>query len=378
MIMDIFTSQPLPTRRLTIFYICALCSVALLAILGQVIIQVSIQQQTSDAFVINIAGRQRMLSQKISKDALILETATDPTVRTVRTQELQQAVTLWQQSQQGLQNGNTALGLPSTTSIDVKRLFSAIEPNYETMLSAAKNLLVAIDRHPASSLQGPDLSSYVDTILAQEGPFLTGMNQIVTQYQLEAQGRVSSLRTIELILLGITLTVLLVEGSFVFRPTARRLQQTITDIVALQEAITQQKYELESGIQLILQTHVQVANGDFSTRAPLTQDHLLWQVGYSLNNLLGRLQRLSQAESELQRAKIEFRRHLGSTQVQAQQIKAELHQIHAETTMLVEALREAKVQDHPIWVPPSRTLLNALHRELVGNYLQPALPAPHA
>src|SRR5947208_663183 len=87
MIMDIFTSQPSPTRRLTIFYICALCSVALLAILGQAIIQVSIQQQTSDAFVINIAGRQRMLSQKIPKDALILETTTDPTVRTVRTQE---------------------------------------------------------------------------------------------------------------------------------------------------------------------------------------------------------------------------------------------------------------------------------------------------
>src|SRR5882762_292784 len=187
MTMNMFSSQSSATRRLTIFYICALCSVALLSILGQVIIQVAIQQQTSDAFVINIAGRQRMLSQKISKDALILETATDPTVRTVRTQELQQAVTLWQQSQQGLQNGNTALGLPSTTSIDVKRLFSAIEPNYETMLSAAKNLLVAIDRHPASSLQGPDLSSYVDTILAQEGPFLTGMNQIVTQYQLEAQ-----------------------------------------------------------------------------------------------------------------------------------------------------------------------------------------------
>src|SRR5207245_259510 len=102
----------------------------------------------------------------------------------------------------------------------------------------------------------------------------------------------------ELILLGITLAVLLVEGSFVFRPTARKLQQTIADIVALQEAITQQKYELESGIQLILQTHIQVANGDFTTRAPLTQDHLLWQVAYSLNNLLGRLQRLSQAEAE--------------------------------------------------------------------------------
>jgi len=47
--------------------------------------------------------------------------------------------------------------------------------------------------------------------LAQEGPFLTGMDQIVTQYQGEADGRVASLRTTELILLGITLIVVAVE-----------------------------------------------------------------------------------------------------------------------------------------------------------------------
>jgi len=378
MIMDIFTSQPLPTRRLTIFYICALCSVALLAILGQAIIQVSIQQQTSDAFVINIAGRQRMLSQKIPKDALILETATDPTVRTVRTQELQQAVALWEQSQQGLQNGDAKLGLPATTSPAVKQLFSAVDPNYEAMLSAAKGLLAVLDQHPEANLQRPDISSYMDTILAQEGPFLTGMNQIVTQYQLEADGRVSSLRTTELILLGITLTVLIVEGSFVFRPTAQKLQQTIAEIMALQRAITQQKQELESGIQLILETHVQVANGDFTTRAPLTQDHLLWQVAHSLNNLLARLQRLNQAEAELQRAKIEFRHQMGSSQTEAQQIKAELQQIYTETKILVDVLREAKTQEHPIWVPPSRTVLDPLCRELAGNYIQPALSARNA
>jgi len=317
-----------------------------------------------------------MLSQKIPKDALILQTATDPTVRTTRTKELQQAIALWEQSQQGLQNGDVKQGLPPTTSPVVKQLFSVIEPNYEAMLSAAKSLLTVVNDHSVPSLLHLDISSYVDTILAQEGPFLTGMNNIVTQYQLEAEGRVSSLRVTELFLMLFTLVVLAIEGSFVFRPTTRKLQQTIQEIMALQEAITKQKQELEGGIQLILETHVQVANGDFATRAPLTQDHLLWQVAYSLNNLLARLQRLSQAEAELQRAKLEFRRHMGSTQAQAQQIKAELQQIYGETQHLVEALRDAKVQEHPIWVPLSRTLLDPLCRELAGNYLQPALSAP--
>ncbi len=372
--MDILSPQLSPTRRLTIFYICALCSVALLAILGQVIIQMSIQQQTSDAFVINIAGRQRMLSQKISKDALILETATDPTVRTVRTQELQQAVALWEQSQQGLQNGDVKQGLPSTTSTSIKQLFNAIEPNYEAVLSASKSLLATFNQHPEASLQ---LASYVDTILAQEGPFLTGMNQIVSQYQAEADGRVASLRTTELILLGITLIVLVVEGSFVFRPTAQKLEQTIADIVALQRAIAQQKQELESGIEQILQTHVQVSNGNFNTRAPLTQDHLLWQIAYSLNNLLARLQSLSHAEAELRRTRLEFGHHIGSAQAQVLQIKTELQQIYTETNHLVEALREAKTRDRPIRVLTSYTVLEALCQELSGNYLYPALPAPN-
>jgi methyl-accepting chemotaxis protein len=245
------------------------------------------------------------------------------------------------------------------------------------MLSAAKSLLAELDQYPASSFQYP-IASYVDTILAQEGPFLTGMNNIVTQYQQEAEGRISSLRMTELFLMAITLAVLVIEGSFVFRPTTRKLQQTIEEIMALQQAITKQKQELEDGIQQILETHIQAANGDFSTRAPLTQDHLLWQIAHSLNNLLARLQRLSQAEAELQKTKLEFRRQMGSTQTQAQQIKAELLQIYAETQRLVEMLREAKVHEHPIRVSSSHTLLDPICRELAGNYLQPALPAPNA
>jgi hypothetical protein len=69
---------------------------------------------------------------------------------------------------------------------------------------------------------------------------------------------------------------------------------------------------------------------------------------------------------------------MGSNQTEAQQIKAELQQVYAETQHLVEALREAKAQDHPIWVPPSRTLLDPVCRELAGNYIQPALSAHNA
>jgi hypothetical protein len=371
--MDKVPNKKSPTRRLTILYICALGTVALLAILGQIVIQFSIQQQESDALVINIAGRQRMLSQKISKAALIIEYTTDSTMRKAHTEELRQAVALWQSSQQGLQQGNAQQGLPGNNSDAVKNLFSVIEPNYEAMLSAANGLLSVVG-NGQSAVNQHVIDPFVQTILAQESGFLVGMNQIVSQYQTEAEARVATLRTTELILCGITLTVLLLEGSFVFRPTAYKLNQTIAEIIALERANAEQKYQLEAGIQLILQTHVQTANGNFNARAPLTEDHVLWQIAYSLNNLLARLQRLSQADMELRQTKLNATRVVASFQAQANYIQNELAMIQTESERLTEALRDAKEKDRPISTPPSHTLLKPLYNELGGNYLQPALP----
>src|SRR5690349_22119005 len=52
----------------------------------------------------------------------------------------------------------------------------------------------------------------------------------------------------------------------------------------------------------LFRSHVRAANGDYTARAPLGQDNLLWQIASSLNNLLSRLQRSRSEEhtSELQ------------------------------------------------------------------------------
>ncbi len=120
---------------------------------------------------------------------------------------------------------------------------------------------------------------------------------------------------------------------------------------------------------------MEVANGNFNTRAPLTKDHVLWQISYSLNNLLSRLQRLNQAETDFQRVRVEASHVVGSLQSQANQLKHELQQVQAETALLVDVLRTARIKSQPIWAPTSRTVLEPLCRELTGNYLQPSLRA---
>ena len=335
-----------PTYRLTVLYIIALSTVALLTILGQIVIQLALQQQSGDALMINVAGRQRMLSQKLSKDALALELDTTSTAQQQRVEELQAALALWQSYQVGLQYGNPALGLPDRNSQRVIQLFEQIQPHYQAMVGASQHILAAISNEQVNTHTAhiSILSPFVQTMLAHEADYLVGMNAIVSQYQHEADQRVTNLKQAELALLGLTLLVLLLEGFFIFRPAVERLRHTMQradhaeEVARLEHAIAEQKRQLDIGIEQLLKTHVSVANGDLTARAPLTEDHTLWQIASALNNLLTRLQRASRSEYELQ-------------------------QVHMEAARLVEAIRRAKKGEQPHWPLPSGTLLDPLVEE---------------
>jgi len=130
--------------RLTLRYIFSLLAIALLLVGGQALVQYDLGIQATDAHVINIAGRQRMLSQRLAKAALAIRFAADPGTRNMRVTELDNVVTLWAQCQQGLRNGDSSLGLPGNNSYRVRALFASIEPQHQIMIDAAHSLLTSV------------------------------------------------------------------------------------------------------------------------------------------------------------------------------------------------------------------------------------------
>src|SRR5688572_19784705 len=98
--------------RLGTLYVLALSVIATVAITGQALIQSHLQAQRSDSRVVNVAGKQRMLSQKITKTLLYLEPAQSAADRQTIVADLDAAFHLWHTSQQGLQYGNDSLHLP--------------------------------------------------------------------------------------------------------------------------------------------------------------------------------------------------------------------------------------------------------------------------
>jgi len=67
-------------------------------------------------------------------------------------------------------------------------------------------------------------------LLAVEPAFLSRMNDMVYQFQRDADARVARVRRVELALAGLILLTLLLEGRFVFKPAVARIRRTLTDL----------------------------------------------------------------------------------------------------------------------------------------------------
>jgi signal transduction histidine kinase/CheY-like chemotaxis protein len=219
--------------RLTRLYILALSAVACLSILGQLLVQWSLDRQLSDSTVINLAGRQRMLSQRLTKAALAFQRASSLEELAKRSAEMNLAILELRRADDGLRQGNKLLGLPGRNSAEIQQMLARIQPHFVAIQDATGKLLSG----------NSDSAAAIDQLLAHEPKFLAHMDEIVAQYELEARQRVSWLKRIETSLLLLTLLVLTCEGLLIFRPAIRRLRLATT-------AVEESRQQLETAKQL--------------------------------------------------------------------------------------------------------------------------------
>jgi len=216
--------------RLGTWYILALSAIAIISIVGQVLIQQHLRDQFSDSQVVNVAGKQRMLSQKIAKTVLLLKADQTEKERNALRVNLQEAAHLWKIAQEGLQEGNDSLHLPGNNSPTVTGLFNEIHDPFTKLYESAIHISALLAADPMANLSA--LDNDIRNILNQEGRFLSGMDVLVRQYAREAGQKIDSLRRMEYLLLFVSLFVITLEVLFIFRPTARQVSRTVNKLRA--------------------------------------------------------------------------------------------------------------------------------------------------
>ena len=236
-------NEHISPRRFAKLYIIALSSIAVFSIIGQILVQFSLLTASDDARVINIAGRQRMLSQKLSKAASALIIPSDPIGRDKRISEITNTLNSFEVEHRGLINGDASLQLPGNNSPTVTRDFNLMKPDFDAMTGAAGDIVNRLKSNPAAP--SAELQPDVNTILAHEGAFVTTMNTTVGHYQNEAEGRVTNLKIEEVVLFILTLLVLGLEARFIFHPAIQKLQLSITRLVEAERNVATNTAELE-------------------------------------------------------------------------------------------------------------------------------------
>ncbi|MFQ5570769.1 MAG: type IV pili methyl-accepting chemotaxis transducer N-terminal domain-containing protein, partial [Rhodothermales bacterium] len=244
----------------------AVCVVVMLVLsmasIGAVFVMVGAQK--TDVRVINEAGRLRMLSQKMTKAALLVASG-EETAR----EELLATAALFEKGLTGLSHGDAELGVPPAPD-DVEPQLTLLAQHW-TEFHANVRLL-------AEAASGSAVFNEAAAVVRSENlALLTEANNTVTLFEQEAVGKISHLNRVLMVILaldGIAFVLVLLVVSRSVRP-----------LVELAEVADR------------------VVSGNLAVSVPVDSRDEVGALGRSFNAMVGHLR---EAHDELERSNAEL------------------------------------------------------------------------
>ncbi len=229
-------SQQALLQRLRVGYVAALTVIVAALLVSGITIVVALRQQAQDAQVLNVVARQRMLGQRLSKAALRTVTPGMGGLRWDRTAELRGTLEQWRSAQNGLLNGDSALGLPGDPTPRFRAALLATTPWFQTMAEATDAALA--DTSEAMRMQ------HVSAILGAEGQYLKAAESATDIYRNETIARLHRVETAQFAATAIIVAIIILLGALVLRPAETRIRRSVEEMLAKDAALVAQASEL--------------------------------------------------------------------------------------------------------------------------------------
>lgn len=193
--------------RLTRRYVVALVAIAVTVAAAVALIEVSLLDLVRDGHEVNAARRQRTLSQRIAKNALVMGGGHG------RVDALETDLKEWVAVHRALLDGDEARGLPGLAHSPARSALNPLTDDVERVRGAVEAVVEAAEAGTTA-----EADQAVAEVLASESAFLPAMDRVVAALDAESAADIRRLRWTALALLACLVGVLGAVGRFVLRP----------------------------------------------------------------------------------------------------------------------------------------------------------------
>lgn len=216
----------LSTKSLTVAYVLALALVALMSLVSHLTLAQVLEQNEGAASVVNISGRQRMLSQRIA--SLSAQWAMgDADAR----RDLSESIDRFSAAHARLMTGDAELGLPKPSTPELKAIYfggsDPLDQQVDDYLAKARTVRDMASDDPRMR------AALTPLFAAAREPLLSSLNGVVSEHERTSRSRLRTLQWMQNVSLVIVLITLLAEAVGIFRPMVGRISSYTKKLITI-------------------------------------------------------------------------------------------------------------------------------------------------
>lgn len=226
------------TRR----YILSVFLLLILFIARQIIVMHLMSDEINKAAVMNVAGRQRMYSQKIIKEIMYIGNLDidEVEIKSNYLEEIKEELGIWESDHRKLMYGNK--------DYDMDVLYDAIEPFFHNLYDEIEIVVKKIENNEDIN---NTINSSISILKANEKNFLESMEKILNQYEVDYKKSMEQVQNYHQFLFVIIMLVIIFMVISVFIPITKALRDAFWDVNETNDNIKEMFYHLKGAFFVI-------------------------------------------------------------------------------------------------------------------------------